>query len=117
MASPILYTAASGDYITREVTGRSAAYLVWRHQGTHAVKVGTYGTGLPDAYTRAKAKADEDADILGAVAQHPVCGRLTFERVYQDRRWYYRIAPNGGGMTDATHARETVAYWRGKGWL
>jgi hypothetical protein len=62
-----------------------------------------------------------DADILDVSAVHPEfkCV-MDFEPVRQDRRQYYRLRMNGqggGSLTDLQHARETVAYWREKGWL
>ena len=67
----------------------------------------------------------DDTDILTIVAQHPDskgCVRETmgFERVRQDRRIYYRMLVDGNGsgsLTTAKGARETIAYWRVKGWV
>lgn len=71
------------------------------------------------------AGAPPDADILEAEARcpddHAMAGqRLQFDRVRQDRRWYYRLLISGrpgGSLTDAKHARQTIAYWRDRGWL
>ena len=62
-------------------------------------------------------KTSDDTDILSARAVHPICGPLHYERVSQDRRIYYRLGPSGGSITDAKHARESIAYWRSKGWI
>ncbi len=65
-------------------------------------------------------KVPEDSDVLGIAANHPHHGRLRYERVRQDRRWYYRLlrGEHGtGSLTDATHARQTIEYWRTQGWL
>jgi hypothetical protein len=59
------------------------------------------------------------ADILQARAHHPEMGDLWFELARQDRRIYYRLKVNGkggGALTDEKHARQTIAYWREKGW-
>lgn len=60
-----------------------------------------------------------DTDIIEAEARHD--GQvLTFERARQDRRLYYRLLINGkggGSLTDALHARRTIAHWRERGWL
>lgn len=45
-------------YITIEKTGKSESYIVWRHQGTAAVRAATFGLGLTDAWARAKAKLE-----------------------------------------------------------
>ena len=58
----------------------------------------------------------DDADIVGPIAL--IHGRAhQHARVRQDGRTYYRIQPGGAGMTDASHARETVEYWRRQGWI
>lgn len=60
-------------------------------------------------------KQINDHDILTARMVHPITGPMHFERAYQDRRVYYRLIHNGNreaGLTDATHARESIT----KGW-
>jgi hypothetical protein len=62
----------------------------------------------------------KDADILAVQIDHPFSGEAHFERVKQDRRTYYRLVGQrvpGGALTDAKHARESIAYWRTKGWI
>lgn len=74
---------------------------------------------MPETKTRRQIVRD-DTDILTAVAKHPICGRLSYERFSQDRRTYYRLLSDSarvGITTDASHARETIAYWRENGWL
>jgi hypothetical protein len=59
-----------------------------------------------------------DTDITIARATH-LYGELRFERATQDRRTYYRMLRNDrgtGSLTSAKVARETIAYWRSKGW-
>ncbi len=61
----------------------------------------------------------EDTDITSIVAIHEG-DVMTFERAKQDRRLYYRMLRNGhgtGSLTTAKGARESIAYWRTKGWL
>ena len=61
-----------------------------------------------------------DTRILAARATHPTFGVLHFEAVMQNHRTYYRLLTDGrssGSLTDATHAKETIEYWRMKGWL
>lgn len=53
----ILYETPRG-YITIEQTGKSQSYIVWRHEGTAAVKYGTYGLGATNAWGRAKERLD-----------------------------------------------------------
>lgn len=62
----------------------------------------------------------QQARILSARAQHPLCGVLSFELAHQDGRIYYRLLTNGkggGSLTDRHHAAATVDYWRDRGWL
>ena len=60
-----------------------------------------------------------DDVITTVVAHHPICGRLSFARVRQDRRTYYQLQRGGsaGCLTDRAHAEQTIAYWRSKGWI
>ena len=62
----------------------------------------------------------DDRDILTAVARH-LDDRMRFERVRPHRgRTYYRLLADdrpSAVVMDATRARETIAYWRAKGWI
>jgi hypothetical protein len=58
----ILYANQRG-YITLETTGKSTSYVVWLHGATAAVRSHTIGTGLSDAFERAKARLDAAAGI------------------------------------------------------
>ena len=61
----------------------------------------------------------DDADILNMTATVPMHGTATYQRVLQDRRIYYSLTRNGnrtGILTTAKGARETIAYWKTKGW-
>jgi hypothetical protein len=62
----------------------------------------------------------DDRDITHVRALHETFGAMRYERATQDRRTYYRLLLNGrstGSLTDALHARQTIEYWRQKGWL
>ncbi len=64
----------------------------------------------------------DDADILNTTATITICGDTApyeYRRVLQDRRIYYGLTRNGnttGILTTAKGARETIAYWKTKGW-
>ena len=64
---------------------------------------------------------NDDNDITSVRGMTASFGTICrYERVRQDRRVYYRLLINGrsgGSLTDAKHARETIAYWREKGWI
>ena len=66
----------------------------------------------------------DDSDILAVRAEFPshVCPvPYHFERARQDGRVYYRLVnaygESCGVFTPAASARQTIAYWREKGWL
>lgn len=61
----------------------------------------------------------DDSDITSVVCHHPMGREYGFTRVKQDRRTYYRLGydQGSGSLTDAKHARETIAYWRQNGWV
>lgn len=68
----------------------------------------------------------DNLDILQAVA-HTDDGRtLWFGTQRQDRRTYFKLQwrdtadgpmRSADSLTDAAHARETIAYWRSRGWI
>lgn len=67
-----------------------------------------------------KPAVDKDLLIVETYARTPEGKTLSFERVLQDRRVYYRLMVGGastGSLTDASHAVETINYWREKGWI
>ncbi len=60
-----------------------------------------------------------DADITSVVALRDG-SEYRFERTYQSLKVYYRLLRDGkgtGSLTDATHARQTIAYWRERGFI
>jgi hypothetical protein len=62
----------------------------------------------------------EDDPIFRVRARHPLCGDLRFVKVRQDRRDYCSLRRDNAGsgsLTTITAARQTVEYWRGKGWI
>jgi hypothetical protein len=62
----------------------------------------------------------DDTDITSVRGYHPDFETISFERVKQDRRIYYRMLANGkgtGSLTTPQGARQTIAYWRSKGWV
>lgn len=62
----------------------------------------------------------DDDPIFRVRARHPLCGDLRFVKVRQDRREYCSLRrgdAGSGSLTSLTMARQTVEYWRAKGWI